>query len=105
MLFKSLSLHPTHEALMVFSVRREWIEDVSNLKGCKLSLRVLDYSVIARWQGILSKLEHKMALEDEILNELNLIFRLDIWVRHLKLLGDSRSHVFFDYRKHSMRLS
>ena len=83
---------------MVFSVRRERIQDISDLKGCELSLRVLDYSVIAGWQGILGKLEHKMALEDEILHELHLIFRLDIWVWHLKLFWDPRSHVFFDHR-------
>lgn len=66
---------------------------------------MFDYSVIAGLKSILGKLEHKMALEDEVLHELYLIFRLDIWVWHLKLLWDSGSHVFFDHREHGMRLS
>ena len=59
---------------MVFSVSREGIKDMPDLKLCELSLSVLDYTVIAGWQGILGKLEHKMALQDEVLHELDLIF-------------------------------
>jgi hypothetical protein len=62
MLFQSLSLSPTHEALMVLPVSWERIQDISDFEGSKLPLRVLDYSVIGGRQGIRGKLEQQMAL-------------------------------------------